>query len=403
MRVSKANANPGFEEATFCKFLPCWNFALKAYARPGLGPSGWRQSFPVAPRCEVTKPGQKRDRFSDQVRLLGGWISALISVIVMAVIPSGSQGDGRLRRLTDINAERRARHETTSREIERLVAEAHARLPRHAAKVVGACYVRFSTWMQDSAEDQVRTILNFAVDNGIFVPREHVHFDLRIRGCKNNRDGLNQLRNDLRAKKVKALLLFATNRLIRKVYRTLEFAEEVVNEHGIRAVFVKSDVDSANKDQWQMLLHFRAILDEFQVKVGAEHIRAALEGLFIEGYVFGTLTFGYVGEPVPGKLTKRRRPRCRIVIDPNEAKIVIRIFECVCARSTLLDGDRAKAERNPECHFATQIEPLGPRYRPGRRQSFFLALRNYEGLRDPQDSDVDPDPPILWADGFAVL
>ena len=53
----------------------------------------------------------------------------------------------------------------------------------------------------------------------------------------------------------------------------------------------------------------------------------ALEGLFLEGYVFGTLTFGYAGEPVPGKFTKRRRPRCRIVINPDEAKIVVSIFE----------------------------------------------------------------------------
>ena len=122
------------------------------------------------------------------------------------------------------------------------------------------------------------------------------------------------------------LLLFATNRLFRKVYWTLEFVEEVVSERGIRCVFVKSGVDSANKDQWQMLLHMRAILDEFQVKVSAEHIRAALEGLFLAGYVYGTLTFGYAGEPIPGKLTKRGRPRCRIVIHHDEAKIVVLIL-----------------------------------------------------------------------------
>jgi DNA invertase Pin-like site-specific DNA recombinase len=181
--------------------------------------------------------------------------------------------------------------------------------------------------MQDSAEDQVRAMLEFAVANGIFVPREHVYFDLGVRGHKSKRDGLDQLREVLRASRVKVLLLFATNRLFRKVYRTLEFVEEVVSEHGIRCVFVKSGVDTANKDQWQMLLHLRAIMDEFQVKVGAEHIRAALEGLFLQGYVYGTLTFGYKGEPVPGKPTKRGRPRSRIVIDPEEQKIVLWIFE----------------------------------------------------------------------------
>jgi hypothetical protein len=84
------------------------------------------------------------------------------------VFTPDSLGAARPRKRPDINAERQARYETTNREIDRLVAEAHARLPRHLAKVVGAIYVRFSTWMQDSAEDQVRTILNFAVENGIF-------------------------------------------------------------------------------------------------------------------------------------------------------------------------------------------------------------------------------------------
>ena len=33
------------------------------------------------------------------------------------------------------------------------------------------------------------------------------------------------------------------------------------------------------------------------------------------------------GEPVPGKFTNRKRPRCRIVIHAEEAKIVLLIFE----------------------------------------------------------------------------
>jgi DNA invertase Pin-like site-specific DNA recombinase len=259
--------------------------------------------------------------------LSSGWFSALLGAAALAVFVPGSQRNGHPRKRSEIIAERHARYQATSREIDRLVTEAHGRLPRHLAKVVGAAYVRFSTWMQDSAEDQVRSLLEFAVANGIFIPRENVFFDLGIRGYRNKREGLDQLRDVLRGRKVKVLLLFATNRLFRKVYRTLEFVEEVVSEQGVRCVFVKSGIDSANKDQWQMMLHFRAIMDEFQVKIGAEHIRAGLEGLFLEGYVYGTVTFGYRGEPVSGKLTKRQRPRCRLVVDPEEAKIVVWIFE----------------------------------------------------------------------------
>jgi DNA invertase Pin-like site-specific DNA recombinase len=251
----------------------------------------------------------------------------LFSAVAAGVVMPGSQGNGRPRKRSEILAERRARAVKTAQEIDRLIAEAHAKLPRHLAKTIGAIYARFSTWFQDSAEDQVRTMLEYAVANGIFVPREHVYFDLGVRGHKNEREGLDQLRKALRGKQVKVFLLFATNRLFRKVFRTLEFVEEVVTERKIRCVFVKSGIDTANKDQWQALLHVRAMMDEFQVKVNGEHIRAALEGLFLEALVYGTLTFGYRGEPVPGQFTNRGRPRCRIVIDDDEAKIVLCIFE----------------------------------------------------------------------------
>ncbi|MGE3316984.1 MAG: recombinase family protein, partial [Planctomycetaceae bacterium] len=207
-----------------------------------------------------------------------------------------------------------------------MAAEAHAKLPRRLAKSIGAIYVRYSTEFQDSAEDQIRALFQFAVANGIFVPREFVYFDLGVRGYTSSREGLNQLRGTLAVKKVDVLLLFATNRLYRKVFLTLQFVEQVVKEWGIRCVFVKSDIDTAKKDQWQHLLHFRAMLDEFQVSVNAEHVRAALEGLFLEGLVFGTITFGYAGEEIAGKKTKRGLPRRRLVIDARESEIVRLIF-----------------------------------------------------------------------------
>jgi DNA invertase Pin-like site-specific DNA recombinase len=247
--------------------------------------------------------------------------------LTATVLTADLPGDGRSRSRKEIHEERKRLHDKTSAAADQIAAEAHAKLPRSMAQSIGAIYVRFSTLFQDSAIDQIRALYEFAVENKIFIPREHVYFDLGVRGYTSKRDGLDQLRAVLANKKVKVLLLFATNRLFRKVYLTLQFVEQAVTEQGIRCVFVHSRIDTANKDQWQMLLHMRAMMDEFQLKVNAEHIRAAQEGLFLEGYVYGTLPPGYMGEPVPGKLTKRGRPRCRIVLHPDEAKIVILIFE----------------------------------------------------------------------------
>ena len=59
------------------------------------------------------------------------------------------------------------------------------------------------------------------------MPREMIFFDLAVKSFKENRSGLNQLREALRKKEASVLLLFATNRLFRKTYRTLEFVDQV--------------------------------------------------------------------------------------------------------------------------------------------------------------------------------
>ena len=66
--------------------------------------------------------------------------------------------------------------------------------------------------------------------------------------------------------------------------------------------------------------------DEFGSTAYAENIRAAHEGLFLRRYVVYTLPFGFTGKEVPGRLTKRMRPRREIVIDPETAEWVRRIF-----------------------------------------------------------------------------
>jgi site-specific DNA recombinase len=250
----------------------------------------------------------------------------LVSCAGVATIISGSGLAASKCATQSSEAERERLHQATVASVDRIAAEAHAKLPHSKASSIGAIYARYSTAFQDSATDQIRELFDFAVKNKIFVPREYVYFDLGVRGYKNHRKGLDQLRTVLSANKVQELLLFATNRLFRKVFLTLQFVDQLVVELGIRCVFVKSAIDTANKDQWQALLHLRSIMDEFQIRVNSEHIRAALKGMFLEGLVRGTLHLGYTGEIVPGKTTKQGRPRRRIVVDEKEAELVRSIY-----------------------------------------------------------------------------
>jgi len=73
---------------------------------------------------------------------------------------------------------------------------------------------------------------------------------------------LNALRACLHAKSVKVVLFFATNRLFRKSYRSLQFVVEQVVERGIRALFVKSGVDTADAKRWRSLLNMHAMMDD---------------------------------------------------------------------------------------------------------------------------------------------
>src|SRR5206468_3758113 len=153
--------------------------------------------------------------------------------------------------------------------IRSLVAGFHAQLTRQQATALGAPYARYSSRYQDSIVDQIRTIFTDAVRKSVFIPLEYVFFDLAVRGCESDREGLNALRACLDRKDATVVFFFATNRLFRKTYRSLQFVEEQVVEKGARAVFGKSGVDTADGKRWRSLLNMHASMDEFVVGMTA--------------------------------------------------------------------------------------------------------------------------------------
>ena len=198
--------------------------------------------------------------------------------------------------------------EHTTREIDRIAAEFHAKLSRERADSIGVIYCRYSTRHQGRIADQVRSILEEAVRLGIFVPREHIFFDLAVRGYKSRRAGLDQLRQVLERKAVSVAMFFAANRLFRKIHRTLAFVEESIVEQGIRAIFIKSGVDTADTDRRRMLLTFHSMTDEFVVSMYADNIRAAHEGL-LETSPITTNFRVHLVSPRKSETTKPRK-RC---------------------------------------------------------------------------------------------
>ena len=259
-----------------------------------------------------------------------------------------SAGRRKVRRTrSEIDQERRELLEKTRREIDAIVAEFHAKLPRSEAKGIGGIYARYSSRFQDSIADQARVLFEAAYQLRIFIPREHIYFDLAVRGWKDRRPGLTALRQALRQKQFDVFLVFTTSRLFRRTYKALQFVEEELVERGIRGVFVKSHLDTADGDNWRTTFQLFAAMDEAMVRMYAEHVRAAHEGLFLRGMVHGSLPLGYTGEVVPGEFTKRKRPRRKIIVDPETAPWIERIFRWFVEDRLTLDEIARRLNDDP--------------------------------------------------------
>ncbi len=169
---------------------------------------------------------------------------------------------------------------------------------------------------QDSIADQVRSLLRGRPEAGdLHPPRKRLlrHGDPRLQGpAPRARTGC--AASSPRAASAHSWSSRPTDSC-RKTYKALQFVEEQVVERGIRCLFVKSGVDSADASRWRMLLQIHAMTDEFVVGMYADNIRSAHEGLYEGGFVFGTISFGYRGREVPGRLDQARpcppRPRSR--------------------------------------------------------------------------------------------
>ncbi|MHB8954932.1 MAG: recombinase family protein [Pirellulaceae bacterium] len=260
------------------------------------------------------------------------------------------------RRKGEIELERNSLTEKTHAEIEALVAQHHARVPRESAAAVGGIYARYSTRFQDSIADQVRSLLEEAERRGIFVPRGQVFFDTATRGYRDRRPGLNALRAALAEGKLAVLLVFATNRLYRKAYKSLQFVEEEVVERGGRCIFVKSGIDTAEGDGWRTWMQIHAMMDEMGVGMYADHVRAGQQGLFERGMVYGALPAGYAGEDVPGEFTKRQKPRQKIVIESSEARFVESVFRCFVTDCVPISEIARRLNDDPEAPWPSRSQ-----------------------------------------------
>ncbi len=95
----------------------------------------------------------------------------------------------------------------------------------------------------------MRSCRELADMNGIDIVDELIFSDSSVRGCRTRRPGFTALCSELERGEIDIVLIFSTNRLYLKTYKSLQFVEEEIVDRGIRGVFVRSGIDTADTDR----------------------------------------------------------------------------------------------------------------------------------------------------------
>lgn len=242
--------------------------------------------------------------------------------------------------------------------------------------LIGTALSRFSTELQHSTESQIREIMCFAARAGIYIPPEYLCVDEGETGRRMGRDGLDRTKAILNGKLATVLLVFKVSRLLRVAYKSFQFVNDHVVEKGLRAISVSQGIDTRDEKTWKALMYLHGMLDDMLLDTIADHCRAGITSLFLDGYVTGALTLGYVGEVVPGApLTNRGRPRKKPVIAEAVGKLIVQHFEWIRDGMSIREG---------WCRWVAAGGPCDPRsttktmsYSAYRRM---LSNRRYTGL-----------------------
>jgi site-specific DNA recombinase len=361
----------GLYNPPFCKSLQPLDLRHKSLFGSSLSSLCCWWSSIVKNGCFDPKQGQIRDKFPSQEKGQNPVPWILLFASIVPIFPPGNNSSKKpLSKRQQIIQELQARTEKEVQETYQLYLD---QVPLERWPTIGAVYARFSTKDQDSASDQVRKCLEFALREKIHVPLENIHYDIATRGSKSNRPGINQIKVLLQTKAIHVLLVFSTSRLARKTYKALTLVEEECVGQGIRCVFTNQTIDTADENSWRAKLSFYAVFDEMTVTTNTGQISAAQERMFEGGLVTGAITFGYQGIPDPHLKTKKGTPKNRIAIHPEDSEIVRKIFHWFAV------------EELPMKEIARQLNTNFPKWSEGAgwsagRVANILRNQRYAGL-----------------------
>jgi DNA invertase Pin-like site-specific DNA recombinase len=193
-----------------------------------------------------------------------------------------------------------------------------------------AVYARFSSENQreQSIEDQIRVCREFAKRDGITILEEHVYFDEAQSGSIRARPGLEALKRAAEEKQFDAVLVDDSSRLSRdnQYFNTLLC---LFQYWGVSLISVSDGLDM-REEHAKVAYQFRGIINELYLTDLKKKTHRGQMGQILRGFSVGSRGYGYdtvpVGESKYDKKGRLRADGFKLVIIPEEAQIIQRIF-----------------------------------------------------------------------------
>lgn len=196
-----------------------------------------------------------------------------------------------------------------------------------------AIYARFSSNNQRDAsiEDQIRRCQNAAISKGWIVLTDHIYADRAISGKKiNPRTEFKKLLSHVVSGSCpfNKILVDETSRMSRDTKDALGIFS-LLTFYDVHVYYVSQGIDTSHESAEQMIA-VNGIIDSIYLKNLAKETHRGIEGQVLKGFSGGGRRYGYRSVPVHiGKVDIYGQPEAdgyRLVINPEEAETVIRIF-----------------------------------------------------------------------------
>ncbi len=147
-------------------------------------------------------------------------------------------------------------------------------MDRLSQKMSVAAYVRVSTLLGQTIDNQIVPIREFCTARGFELKPEHEYDDIGVSGAKERRPGLDRLLVDARRGKFKIVVVAALDRFGRNVKHLLTLLDEL-SALGIKFISLRENIDLTTP-QGQMIMTVLAAIAQLEREITRQRIRESL-------------------------------------------------------------------------------------------------------------------------------